>query len=325
METLHRRSVLPTAVLARQTVLALGALIAIPLLFYPKRLGLPSFELTPVVSLIEWIFYVGVFALAGSRLPGSTRVVAAGFTVVCRLGLGMVLGTFVAWTHTKPWGRTVAETMWSYPLSLILHVLLVPIVMRPVWERVWSVSTVRPRGRRRTVGLVTSRARPTRPARHAYGSRTAAPIRSAGVTGSTPSGTYATEPSLDSAAAYVGEYHGVRMCWIVDREGLPLAVWQRQQYSTDADFWAPISIEAVDFHVRRLSLVEACRPERFEIRTDQGRLITEAVGEFWLGVLTDPEADDLIGVRLSRAREMITTYLRESGRRYTHAGEAEYV
>jgi predicted regulator of Ras-like GTPase activity (Roadblock/LC7/MglB family) len=160
----------------------------------------------------------------------------------------------------------------------------------------------------------------SKPVRRAYGSRTASASDSISAAPASRA-----QPGLDDVVSYLGEYQGVRMCWIVDFEGLPLAVWQRQQYSADADFWAPIAVESADFHAKRLSLGGPCRPERIEVRTDQGRLISEAVGDFWLGVLTDPDADDLIAVRLVRAREMIMNYLQDTGDRYAVAAEEHYV
>jgi predicted regulator of Ras-like GTPase activity (Roadblock/LC7/MglB family) len=134
------------------------------------------------------------------------------------------------------------------------------------------------------------------------------------------------EPSFDDAVSYVGEYAGVRLCWIVDRDGLPIAVWQRQLYTGDADFWAPVSIEMIDFHRHRLSNGgDECQPDRLEVRTNQGRLVVESVRDMWLGVLTDPDADDLISVRITRAREMIARHLHAEGGPTVAAGEVQYV
>jgi len=317
MTSLPRQRTIPAGVLMRQTILYTGAVIAVPLVFYPKRLGFPTFDLNPTIGLLEWGFYLGVFIVVGLGVPWSTRVVAAGFTVVYRLVTGVVLGSLVAWAHMRPWGGTVAEMMWSYPLAFIPQVLLAPVVLRPVWERLLAEGAGRP-----------SRHRVDPQRRVVIGDHPAARLgaTAARVAASTlPGNARPHEPSLDDAVSYVGEYDGVRMCWIVDAEGLPLAVWQRQQYTGDADFWAPVGVEMADFHRRRMSAAGSCRPERVEVRTDQGRVIVEAVGDFWLGVLTDPEADELINLRLSRAREMVARHLQENGRRYVGAGEVHYV
>jgi hypothetical protein len=97
-------------------------------------------------------------------------------------------------------------------------------------------------------------------------------------------------------------------------------------YTGDADFWAPISIEMVDFHRSRLSTGgDVCLPERLEVRTNQGRLVVESVRDVWLGVLTDPDADELISVRITRAREMIAKHLHAESGQAVAAGEVQYV
>lgn len=319
----RQRSV-PAGDLVRQTVLAVVAVLVVPLLFYPRQFGLPNFDLNPVFSLAEWALYFAVFALGRSRLPGSVRVLTAGYTVVCRLCLGVLLGSFLAWVHMKPWAPMVAEMMWSYPVALILQVLLLPLILRPVWERFFGTGVGMARSGGSGFQTGTTRA-----------ARTTRPIDRRRVARITPrsTGQYArptpavprSEPSLDDAVSYVGEYDGVRLCWVVDAEGLPLAVWQRQSYSVDADYWAPISIEGVDYHRQRLSQNGDCLPKRLDVRTDQGRMIMESVGEVWLGVLTEPEVDDLISVRLSRACEMIANHLQVTRRKYSGAAEAHYV
>jgi hypothetical protein len=97
-------------------------------------------------------------------------------------------------------------------------------------------------------------------------------------------------------------------------------------YTGDADFWAPVSVEMVDFHRSRLSTGgDVCQPDRLEVRTNQGRLVVEAVRDVWLGVLTDPDADELISVRITRAREMIAKHLNAEGGLTVAAGEVQYV
>lgn len=292
-------------------------LVLVALVLYPKRFGFPAFELNPAAGLLEWAFYAIVLSLSASQLSVSTRVVAAGFTVLYRLGLGAASGCAVGWFHGSPMAQTVVELMWSYPMSLMPQVLCAAVVTGPLW--VYLMSAPAPR---RTEH---------RPVRSTFVAPAIVPAsvkgRSASASRVASSATMAGhEPTLDDAVSYIGDYSGVKLCWIVDREGLPVAVWQRQMYTGDADFWAPISVEMVDFHSRRLSTGgETCYPERVEVRTGQGRLMVESVGDMWLGVLTDPDADELVNVRITRAREMIARYLNVEGGPMVAAGEVQYV
>lgn len=295
-------------------------LILIPLVLYPRGFGFPPLDLNPAVGVFEWAFYVAVLSMSAGRLPFSTRVVAAGFTVVFRLGLGATSGCLIGWVHNLPWSQVVVEAMWSYPLALIPQVLAVAVITSPLWEHLMSVRPS-PRMARRAA----HRVRPSFATAHAASRTAFAPAASASRVASA-SNALTHEPSFDDAVSYVGEYSGVRLCWIVDRDGLPVAVWQRQHYTGDADFWAPVSVEMVDFHRHRLSTGgDACRPERIEIRTNQGRLVVEAVRDVWLGVLTDSDADDLISVRITRAHDMIAKHLHAESGQIAAAGEVQYV
>lgn len=292
-------------------------LVLVPLVLYPKAFGFPSFDLNPVTGLVEWVFYAAVLSFVTNQLSFSTRIVAAGFTVVFRLAIAAGSGCLVGWFHGKPLSQTVIEVMWSYPMALVPHVLFAAVVTGPLWEHLMATRPARriPRqtGRKTFVAPAIT---PSSPRTH---SASASRVASA-------AGLAGHEPSFDDAVSYVGEYAGVRLCWIVDRDGLPIAVWQRQMYTGDADFWAPVSIEMIDFHRRRLSNGgDECQPDRLEVRTNQGRLVVESVRDMWLGVLTDPDADDLISVRITRAREMIARHLHAEGGPIVAAGEVQYV
>jgi hypothetical protein len=293
---------------------ALG-LVLIPVVLYPKGFGFPPLDLNPAIGLLEWAFYVAVLSVSTTRLPFSTRVVAAGFTVVFRLTIGAISGCIVGWTHNAPLSQTVVEIMWSYPLALIPQVLASAVATGPLWEQLMSAGPARRSARR--------------VARPAFATSATSPVSAPSASASrVASSAHALthEPSFDDAVSYIGEYSGVRLCWVVDRDGLPIAVWQRQFYTGDADFWAPISVEMIDFHRRRLSLGgDTCHPDRLEVRTNQGRLVVEAVRDVWLGVLTDPDADELISVRITRARDMIAKHLHAEGGPIVAAGEAQYV
>ncbi len=294
-------------------------LVLVPLVLYPRGFGFPALDLNPAIGLLEWAFYVAVLSLSASRLPFSTRVVAAGFTVLFRFTIGAIAGWLVGFAHGVPQSETVVGMMWSYPMALIPHVLFAAVITSPLWENLMSTQPSRqsPRatGRTKFVSPALS------PSTVRTNSHNATASRVASV-----AGALNQEPSFDDAVSYIGEYTGVRLCWIVDRDGLPIAVWQRQMYTGDADFWAPVSVEMIDFHRQRLSTGgDVCQPDRLEVRTNQGRLVVESVRDVWLGVLTDPDADELISVRITRAREMIAKHLQAEGGLTIAAGEVQYV
>lgn len=311
--TLSRNS---TAIpIFRRLLLLTGAITLLPVALYPRTLGFPALDLNPAVSLLEWAFYATFLGITTASLPLSTRIVAGGFTVLFRLALGALSGVLVGWMHQAPVAQTVVETMWSYPMALIPQVLISALATGPLWEHLMVATNVRRTPRR------NARTDATRTTRSAVAVSSALASRAAST-----SQFVTLEPSFDDAVSYVGEYSGVRLCWIVDRDGLPVAVWQRQRYTGDADFWAPVSIQLIDMHRDRLSFGgDTCNPERLEVRTNQGRLVIEAVRDLWLGVLTDPDADELISVRITRARDMIAKNLHAEGGDLVAAGEAQYV
>jgi len=202
---------------------------------------------------------------------------------------------------------------------LIPHVIAAPLVMRGVWTLVYPSAPQR----RRLAGF-QSRMRTVRrtPVPAAVGALHAAATSAVPATRS----TVRTEtPDFDDAVSYVGGYTGVRMCWVVDNEGLPLAFWQRQDYTGAVEFWAPVSIELVEFNRRTLSVGGEVLPLHVETRFEAGRLVLQSAGEYWIGVLTDRDADDLIGVRLTQAREMVLKHLQERRDVYAGLQEGHYV
>ncbi len=316
---LDRRMPTGTASIVRQTILLTGVLAVLPLLTYPRTFGLGQFNLHPSFILIEWAAYFGLFLLTLPGMTMSQRFLASGSTVVYRLLCATLFAALAALNSDFSWWDTMAVAMWAYPLSVVPHMILAPIVTRSVWGSVFEERAPR----RRTTGFASSQ----RPARAQWTPTTIGVPPATVSKAETPKHYHPLEssPGFDQAVAYVGGYTGVRMCWLVDEEGLTLAFWQKQVYTDGSDFWAPVSVEIVEFDRRCLSVGGKVNPERVEVRTDAGRLIIEAVGEYWLGVLTDRDADELVGVRLSQAREMVVKHLAERHTVYAGLQEARYV
>lgn len=302
----------------RQTILWTGALAVIPLVVYPRTLGLGQFEFHPVFGLLEWALYFTIFIAALPSLSMPQRVLASGFTVVYRLVCAAMFAALAALNNDFGLVDTMAVGMWSYPLALLPHIIAAPFVMRGVWKLVFTEAPQRIR----LAGFQPRR----QPARRAPVPTAVGTRHAAGSSGtSSRNAVHAESPDFDDAVSYVGGYTGVRMCWVVDGEGLPLAFWQRQEYTSAVEFWAPASIEIVDFDRRALSVGGDVQPAHVEIRFEAGKLILHAAGEYWIGVLTDRDADELVGVRLLQARDMVLKHLQERRASYAGLQEAHYV
>ncbi len=304
-----------SSVTIRQMILWTGALAVIPLLFYPGAAGLMPFRYRPVMVLIECALYFVLLIPLASWLTVSKRMAAAVFTLAYRYLCGVASGSLLAAGHDLSWVSSVKFALWSFPPLLILQVAAAPFVIRVLLKSLWGADLPRPR----IAGFRPSH--PVHVPRMAGGDLS----KSFGSGTDTRSLLHRSHLTFDNALAYVGAYDGVRISWLVDAEGLPLAVWQRQEYTGSVDFWAPISIEIVEFNRRCLSAAGEVTPQRVEVRTDAGRIILEAVGELWLGVLTNRDADDLIGLRLSQSRDMILKHLQERCVQSTGLQEARYV
>ncbi len=315
----RRQSIRPgTAVAVRQIILWTGVLAVLPLLLYPKTVGLGHFKFHPAIVLVEWLIYFVALLFLVPTLKGSQRFIASGMTVVYRLVCALLFAGLAAFNNNYGFQDTASMAMWSYPFTVLLHVFSAPLVLRAIWKIVYAEPAPKPR-----FAMSTSYSTPRPSGSSTTGTVTAAPklvaTRPANSAGRTASHGAAPDntPDLDAAVAYVGEYTGIRMCWMVDREGLPLAFWQRQDYTGAVEYWAPTSIEMVRFNQYCLSRGGEVEPQRIEIRSSAGRVILEAVDDFWLGVLTDYEVDDLVGVRLTQARDMMLKYIQR--RRHSYA------
>jgi len=302
----------------RQTILLTGALSVLPLLPYPNTLGMGLFQVRPFLGFLEALLYLGALSIFAQWLTFSQRISGAVLIVVYRHVLGAACGSLMAISDNQGWGPSLAMAMWSYPPAVLLHVLAAPFVTSALLRVFWGREVRRVRATTYPQAHVSVQPKAEDSRRSGEGRRSLPGAK-------TQRATALRLPGLDDAIAYVGEYDGVRMCWMVDQDGLPLAVWQRQEYTGSADFWAPISLEIVEFDRRCLSVGGDVRPQRVEVRTDSGRIILETVGDFWLGVLTDRDTDELISLRLTQSRDMILKHLQERRAQYVGLQEARYV
>jgi predicted regulator of Ras-like GTPase activity (Roadblock/LC7/MglB family) len=226
--------------------------------------------------------------------------------------LGAVLGLLISLMHGLPLTTAVTIGMWSYPPAFVLHVCFAPFLLRPLYGRIWE------RGIRFSLNSGRPAAQPRQSSGFSFSNM---PGTAAQAKPRTESG----EVSFDAATTWIGEYSGVRIATLVDEDGLVISRWERQKYSQDAEYWAAIAVEMTRFH-RQWPAAEAVDLRRLEIETSSGRLTIKRAGQFWLVVLTEMDAGELVSVRIAQAIDMIEKHRNDRYRAVRPAGlEVSYV
>jgi len=279
------------AAVIRQTILLSGAISVFPLVLYPSMLGLPPLSLNPAFGAAEWVLYVLVFLAALPKLSLRRKALAGAVTVLYRLGVAAALGALVSAMHGKPLWQMIWYCMWDYTPAVALHVAFAPFLLQPIYTQVWK----------RGVRFAIDSGRESSGARTPGFSFSASPAVSTAARSRLEPG----EVSFDAATAWVGEFSGVRMALVVDEDGLVVSRWSRQTYSQDADFWAAVAVEMARFHQHWPASADAVDLRRLEVETTSGKLTIRRAGTFWLTVLTETEAGELVSVRVAQAVEMI--------------------
>jgi predicted regulator of Ras-like GTPase activity (Roadblock/LC7/MglB family) len=295
------------AAVIRQAILLSATISVFPLIVYPATFGIPAFSLHPLHAFAEWGVYFLVYLALRVSIPVRRIFMAAGVTVLFRIGIGLVLAVLVWLMHEVPLDKAVPQCLWEYPPAFILHIAFSPFVLLPLFNRTWA------RGVRFSIGAGKRRVAAPSAVGFSFAGQASAPS-------STRSVSENDDVSFDAACSWVGEYSGVRMSIVVDDDGLVVAQWTRQSYSQGAEFWAPMVIEMIRFHRRWPPADESIDLRRLELETASGRLLVRRVAPFWLVVQTEADAGELVQVRIAQAVEMIEKYYHDRYRTVSPAG-----
>jgi hypothetical protein len=112
---------------------------------------------------------------------------------------------------------------------------------------------------------------------------------------------------FERGVRYLAEHAAVRVAAIVDSDGFQLAGFGRLGFAAEA--WAPMALTIIENNSETLARFGAARPGRVELDYDNLRIDCRSVGMFYLLVVSERHADDLLGVRVSQACEMINKYV----------------
>lgn len=116
------------------------------------------------------------------------------------------------------------------------------------------------------------------------------------------------------AVRYLGEHQAVLLATAIDAEGLTLAVFKRGE--SDPEQWAPYSLlfQQTNEGLLRKTRDENC-VDRLDLVFGPNRLVIVKIENYSLLVLCRHEDDELLGIRITQAADIIRKYASE---RYGH-------
>ncbi len=108
---------------------------------------------------------------------------------------------------------------------------------------------------------------------------------------------------------YLTEYSGVKGAVIIDREGLVVATSPRD--GVDAELYGAIGLNLAEIVDRNLTKLIDPGCEFLSVKTGKDWITVARTSIFYLIVLADRKADDLINVRIARSLDMISSHMKE--------------
>lgn len=108
---------------------------------------------------------------------------------------------------------------------------------------------------------------------------------------------------------YLTEYAGVKGAVVTDREGLVVATSPRD--GVDGELYAAIGLNLIEVLDRNLDRLINPGCEFLSAKTGKEWITIARTSIFYLIVVADRKADDLLSVRISRSLEMISLHMKD--------------
>ena len=307
-----------TARIARQLVLLSMLLVIVPMIGFPESFGTELVQASLVYAFYEIVFY-GIFVYLWLRRGRLTQLAqAAAMCLTYRLALGAVFGFLITVMYSLQLKVAMTLGIVSYLPVVMLQVAAAPFVLRPIWKHIFDGSPER----RRVVpearapkapeaddsgltSIAVSRERgfskaASRPEPADFSSSTNSPAPEANAGG---------DDGFDRATRYLGEDNSVKLAAVVDREGLLMACYRRED--CDCEDHGPLPYLLANASRTIMSGYDWGDPESIRIDTATDRIAIATADRFSLLVVAERQREDVVGIRIKQAIEIIRKYVSE--------------
>ncbi len=306
----------------RLLLFSLAALIP-PMTAFPTQFGTQLARFSVVGLLYELAFY-GIVIYAFQRRGGLLQLApAAGICLAYRLTLGLMLGIMMTIAYGLNLKISATLGAFSYLPGVLFLIALTPFIMLPVAElfyRNFDRPRTRPQEEPKAAAVPAKEGRTSIAISRERGvvdeKPALRPIPETPrprVAEATPSPGTAEVDGFDRAVRYLGEHGSVYMAAVVDNEGLLLANYVRGD--ADAEEWAPLSLVFFQQNEKVLSRGHLEAPEKLDLLLQEKRITVAREGDFSLMVVAERQVDDVLGIRVNQALEMVKKHMSE---RYSH-------
>ncbi|MCP4685072.1 MAG: hypothetical protein GY867_06430 [bacterium] len=306
----------------RLLLFSLAALIP-PMTAFPAQFGTQLARFSAIGLLYELVFY-GIVVYAFQRRGGLLQLVpAAAACLAYRLALGLALGLMMTIAYGLDFKISAMMGAVSYLPGVLFLTALTPFIMMPVAALFYrnfdrprpqpvkepEVTAAAPKEGRTSIAISLERGvvdKKPAPRPIPETPKTAA-VESA------PSAATSEVDGFERAVRYLGEHGSVYMAAIVDHEGLTLANFVRGE--ANAEEWAPLALLFFRQNEEVLGRGNLESPEKLDLVLKEKRIKVAREGNLSLMVVSERHADDVLGIRVNQALEMVKKHMSE---RYSH-------
>jgi hypothetical protein len=311
-----------------QLILLISSLlIVVPMVVFPRKLGMNLATGSFIYSLFEVFYYGLVLFLFRPRTTLFKLFQGAGLTFLYRILLGTILGVFFWVMYGTSFSISLTLSISRYLPAVLLQIAVAPFAMRSVYLLMLGDDLRRPRNRIKKYEPApvnrfeeTASSRPVHPE-----PKSMATFERKIIEPKTEIAPGHEFNGFERAVRYLAEHHAVLLAAVVDNEGLTMASFHRGLF--EPDDWAPLSLLFQSANEKILGRNRGgADPDRLDIAFGNNKIVIVKTANFNLLVISNRDEDDLVGIRISQAAEMIKKYTSERyGKLMSSVTEEKYV
>ncbi len=311
---------------SRLMLLFSSVLIVVPMVIFPAKLGTELISGSFEYALFEVIYYGIVFFVLRPASSLFQLFQGAGLTFLCRIAIGTVFGVMVSIMYDVGLSAALTLGISKYLPAILLHIAFAPMVTKSFYYAILGEASGDELRRDKKKNLVyQSQTSPTTTSQIIVKPEAVTPVTTVI---EKPKAVVLVDKDTDGFARsvrYIGEHHSVKLAAVVDFEGLTMSSFSRNEI--DVEEWAPLALLFDEANTKILNrLSDVTGPERLDITFGQDKLYALKISEYTLLVLSSREDDDLLGIRLAQASDMISKYVSERyGKLLSASPEEKYV